>query len=449
MSSNYFKKRNEEIFSDERQLDLDYIYNNQIKYGPTMIDTLTFSFKHFKDSEILSILRPFGFDFQALKDGDQFIEKAGYKRLYICQNTHSTLKCSWIRLGHDEISVLSLTGNACGLLYSQGKMNTFLFSLYNLAKSFGLFGQVYTGERSFKCTRIDICKDCFTDLFHKLGMSDFGNVSQMFYSKKGLEVTPNISFLNGKIKDGWTLYFGQRRGASYIRIYDKRAEQKVNDERLPYWSRLEFEFKNKDETLHANDIYLSLIKGESLHKIFEKRCLDDFFMMHIAFDEKRKPKRDEAIIHPLWREFISAEWDNSEENLCFSKCLFFHDERKSFDTVKRLVSSLAPKVFAGKTIEQISFMLHDLFYSDKSYIIDNKKMCIYVYYRSKNSGSDFNSLKNDIPCLPVYVPSEKWDDISYMATNDNLSLDELLSFIDKANIDFYNQSFSFSEVSIL
>lgn len=449
MSVDYFVARNEEIFSDERKLDIDYIYDNDIKFGPSMIDTLTFSFKYFQDQEIISMCQPFGFDFQPLKDGGQFISQAGYERIYICQRTHSTIKCAWKRLNHSEISVLSITGSGCSLLYSNDNMRKFCLNLFNSVKAFGLFSQNYRGERCFRCTRIDICKDCFTDYFESLASNNYGNLSQMYYSlgRFGLELSPHISFRRGKIQSGWTLYFGKRDNATYIRIYDKRCEQKISDERLPYWSRLEFELKNKDAFLQANNFFLDYVDGASVDDLFKTKCENTFFFLKNQWTGECAPRKDEVLMDPAFKKFISCRWDNSEENLCFAKCLFFHDQKKSDETVKRLVSALAPKVFSNKSIKSIVYNFMELLYPDgKEYRIDNMKKCIYIYYRS-NSGN----ILDDIPCLQVDVPSEYWDDLSYIAKAGNLSLDDILETVKKMNDDFIHKQFIFTndEVSVL
>ncbi|MBE7091682.1 MAG: replication initiation factor domain-containing protein [Clostridiales bacterium] len=320
MSVGYFYKKNEEIYCDRRELNLDYLYENDIKYGPTLIDTLTFSFKNFNDSEILSILQPYGFNFSAIMDNGEFVSKGGYERMYICQNTHSTFKCSWIRGCHSEISVLSLTGSACGMLYSNGVMFQFLLDLHYKIKAYGLFSPIYNGDKSFKCTRIDLCKDNFTPFFENLCKDNYGDLSCMFYSQ-GMVLKPEIEFLNGKIRNGWTLYFGKRNHSSFVRIYDKRTEQKITDERLPYWSRLEFEFKNKDSMLAANLIYFDLVNGVSIDDVFIKHCEKKFFFLTKPWKSEKQCRRDEVAMHPEFKKFINTRWDNQQENLCFANSL--------------------------------------------------------------------------------------------------------------------------------
>lgn len=413
-----------ELFEDSRKLNIDYIVDNDIKYGPCLIDTLSFTFKKYSDKSIIDVLKPFGFDFQLQTDADGLpISKGGWHHIYVDDKTKSRLQCGWICCGYPELSSLNITGAACGYLNSTNQMQGFCNTIYGL-RSFA------DREKEVKCTRIDIAKDCFTSLFFDFVCTPELKRDRMYYSH-GMAIQVYNPKVNGVVQNGWTVYFGQRRKSFYVRIYDKKREQRIKDERLPYWSRFEIEIKNA-KTKDAIKAFDAFCKGHHLNDIMIELCRNRFFLLKQPF-KSDKPYLDDVVILPEFRRFLEYDLNDKESKLVFCEVLYNISKTKKDAFRKKMLYAYAPPVLDGLTGRQIISRLAGGVYYETPYKIDRDNGGIWVYYQSRSG----NCL-DDIPFYHIDVPPEFFELYAEASGEGELTLEQLQTLIDEANRLHFN-----------
>lgn len=93
---------------------------------------------------------------------------------------------------------------------------------------------------------------------------------------------------------GRTIYFGSRKSGSYIRIYDKAAEQGVTG----HWIRVEFEFKQETAMRILNAM---CITGDGFPSYFAE--VANHYLRFIEIDDSN---RSRCSISAFWAEFLGT-----------------------------------------------------------------------------------------------------------------------------------------------
>ena len=91
------------------------------------------------------------------------------------------------------------------------------------------------------CTfsRIDLALDDFDGLIVKDKVFKSARSGEICHRFKSVSLNENMT--SSGIQSGWKVAFGSRGSSSYLRIYDKGAEQSLQG----HWSRVELELRNK------------------------------------------------------------------------------------------------------------------------------------------------------------------------------------------------------------
>ncbi len=101
---------------------------------------------------------------------------------------------------------------------------------------------------------------------------------------------------------GKTIYLGKRKSASYIRIYDKLAEQEVKGGELPpdlkHWVRFEVEFKKNN----ASSVFYHFCnsKNDKEFSAYMSRCFFDL----IRFVDMDHSRRYNCTVCSWWLKFL-------------------------------------------------------------------------------------------------------------------------------------------------
>ncbi len=307
----------EEIFGEDRKLDIDKIKGENIKYGPVLIDTVTFTFRHVPLEKIFEWMAPFGFDFQLQKDSYGMPKKFNsFNKYYVDKLTHSVVAIDMYTMkGYEDLIYLSITGKGCSVLNSKGKMIS-LLKVFNAVNLLGIDGA------TAKCSRIDIAKDCFTDLFSWIEnplVTEIDRLRRLGVGQK--QIHPFVTRdRTGKALSGWTYYFGKRGTSTFIRLYDKRHESGVEKD-LDHWVRLEFEMRNAGNTKSAQfatDIWQRLCSGDTLNHIFYDYCMQSFKIYPKNDVELDDPHRtDKLDPDPSFLEFVEDESVSDFDRIVF------------------------------------------------------------------------------------------------------------------------------------
>lgn len=93
---------------------------------------------------------------------------------------------------------------------------------------------------------------------------------------------------------GRTIYFGSRKSTSYVRIYDKAAEQGV----AGHWIRVEFEFKQETAMRIVNAICMT---GDDFPAYFAK--VSNGYLRFIEMDDCNKSR---CSVSGFWSEFLGT-----------------------------------------------------------------------------------------------------------------------------------------------
>lgn len=385
----------EEIFGEDRKLNIDKIKGENIKYGPVLIDTVTFTFRHVPLEKIFEWMSPFGFDFQLQKDSYGMPKKFNsFSRYYVDKLTHSVVAVDMYTMkGYEDLIYLSITGKGCSVLNSKGKMIP-LLKVFNAVDVLGIDGA------KAKCSRIDIAKDCFTNLF------DFieGNQSNDYKRLKrfGIGQKQSHSYVSrdrfGNAVSGWTWYFGKRGTSTFVRLYDKRRESKVEKD-LDHWVRLEFEMRNAGNTKSAQfatDIWQRLCAGDSLNHIFYDYCMQSFIVYPENDIELDDPNRTHKLKpDPSFLEFVEDDSIDDFGSLVFCEQLRAIPYLRKCRNSERLLPGLVARVFHNMTHSEILSAIDS--YVNYSHVRDAQDYGVdYVYY--SDPGGDY---MEDVPFLPV------------------------------------------------
>lgn len=184
-----------------------------------------------------------------------------------------------------------------------------------------------------KITRIDIAKDCFTDLLNldiieeKIKNGEYSSKYREYKIYKKLDI---LEIKSSKKKNlGRTFYLGSKLSDSFMRIYDKKAESNSKD--YENWVRVEMQFRRD----HAEQIFRKKIlidkegnkvkKGDKytetkVEKFFTERNLNSVFLNYLKFLDKafyikkdsdfetlETYKKNRWIISDFWKEFLETD----------------------------------------------------------------------------------------------------------------------------------------------
>lgn len=154
------------------------------------------------------------------------------------------------------------------------------------------------GQKVLSCgghiARIDLAVDDFSGL---LDLSDVEQAIQQGLCTSRFKASPRIeSRYDPRTGNevGKAARFGQRSSSTFIRIYDKAAEQKEDF----HWVRCEIEVKRNN----ATEIMRQLVNGKSIGDL-----LFGLLAGYIAFREKNKDtNRSRWPLAPWWRQFLGS-----------------------------------------------------------------------------------------------------------------------------------------------
>lgn len=383
----------EEIFGEDRKLDIDKIKGENIKYGPVLIDTVTFTFRHVPLEKIFEWMAPFGFDFQLQRDSYGMPKKfQSFSKYYCDQLTHSVVAVDMYTMkGYEDLIYLSITGKGCSVLNSKNKMIP-LLKVFNAVNVLGIEGA------KAKCSRIDIAKDCFTDLFEWVENPNRIDVLRRFGVGKK-KIHPFMDFNKaGHVLSGWTYYFGKRGTSTFIRLYDKRKEAGVEQD-LDHWVRLEFEMRNAGDpncAQFATDIWQRLCAGDSLNHIFYDYCMQSFVVFPENIVELDDPQRTVKLNpDPSFLEFVEDDSIDDFGSLVFCEQLRAIPYLRKCRNSERLLPGLVARVFHNMTHSEILSVIDS--YVNYPHVRDAQDYGVdYVYY--SDPGGDY---MEDVPFLPV------------------------------------------------
>lgn len=200
-----------------------------------------------------------------------------------------------------------------------------------------------------KFSRIDIALDDKTGKFF--------SVNDVFESyDNGLIVSKFKSFRKEVSGDacqnitGSTFYCGSRKSDSFLRIYDKKLEKKIEDSALS-WVRWEFELKND----HATNFACLLVGGKSLSDLM--LGLLRHYIRFIVSDNARRSRCSDS---DLWIEFLHGV------ESCPSICS--QPSEKSIDRIKNcLIHQWAPSIAVLYELEGYDFF-YDIINAGRSRI---------------------------------------------------------------------------------
>jgi phage replication initiation protein len=198
-----------------------------------------------------------------------------------------------------------------------------------------------------KITRIDIAKDCFTDLLNldliekKIKTGEYSSRYREYKIYKKLDVLEIYS--KKKKENGRTFYLGSKLSDSFMRIYDKKAESGSKEHEN--WVRVEMQFRRD----HAEQIFRKKIlidkTGKKLkeaskttetavEKFISQRNLNSVFMNYLKFlDESfyireeegfpvlQKHKKSRWSISDFWKEFLETDVSERLEFPKYTKSL--------------------------------------------------------------------------------------------------------------------------------
>lgn len=105
--------------------------------------------------------------------------------------------------------------------------------------------------------------------------------------------------LNSSWRKGLTLYCGSRKSDVFMRIYDKKAEQHINDG--GHWMRCELELKNDN----ALQVFVLLTSGEDFTQKL-KDLYTGICFSHIRFIDERKSNISRSVTSQWWTDFLDG-----------------------------------------------------------------------------------------------------------------------------------------------
>ncbi len=264
---------------------------------------------------------------------------SGYRSAY----RHSTVNISVLFDGFSDDMGIHVDVSGSAVSYLLEKYSSLHKISCPVGKSSEFFGSVLASLFAEilhfgKFSRIDIALDDKTGKFFSLD-----DVFKMY--DKGLIVSKFKSFRKEQSGDsdanltGSTFYCGSRNSDAFLRIYDKKLEQKLFDSDIS-WVRWEFELKNA----HATNFACLLISGKSLSDLM--LGLLKHYMRFIVSDNVRKSRCSDS---DMWVEFLHGV------ESCPSICPKPND--RSFDRIKTvLIRQWAPSISAIVQTEGNDFL---------------------------------------------------------------------------------------------
>ena len=289
-----------DTYYDDNSMDVQFL-SDQRKFGPVLIDALCFTVPygiswHWLIHAVLN--QNFGFEFKDAGHG-----RYHYDFSWLCEKTKS-LVC----FGGDRqkgTTYVSLTGTAMRMLYRDSKVYQFIREMNKLGSKFN---------------RIDIAKDDFSGVFNiydivKDGIPYRFSSNASTFELRAKEYMDPFHDYEKRYKAGWTLYIGLRSSECFVRIYDKRLEQKL-DKVIPYWVRVEFEIKRGT----AHEIVQRLLNGIKLDYIFCQLCMKKCRLLAEKYSGYDGGK-SMADIDPDFRIFMMTEDGSFAEKTSFANNL--------------------------------------------------------------------------------------------------------------------------------
>ena len=115
---------------------------------------------------------------------------------------------------------------------------------------------------SFRVGRCDLALDIFDN-------DEIPFIKRQLEEGNYLSIWRNFSLTKSQ-GDGWTYSLGRRGGASYLRIYDKRAERLQAGDDVPFksWLRFELELRDSDDVVSSSLSSSSGDVNDGLFRIF-------------------------------------------------------------------------------------------------------------------------------------------------------------------------------------
>lgn len=113
--------------------------------------------------------------------------------------------------------------------------------------------------------------------------------------------TPNAprSLATGKLLSGYTMYFGSRKSDCFMRIYDKKSEQKINGP--GHWMRCELELHGKTAIKAFTLIVSSEDFQQQVSELYRGLCLG-----LVRFIDKRETNVTRSVTSEWWTNFLDG-----------------------------------------------------------------------------------------------------------------------------------------------
>jgi phage replication initiation protein len=179
---------------------------------------------------------------------------------------------------------------------------------------------------SLNISRLDVAMD------DKDGINDLNEIIRKAFAREYVSqarnknvIKENISYKGDEIS-GRTIYFGSRTSSTYIRIYDKAAEQGVSG----HWIRVEYEFKQENAMRVANSIALL---GARFPRFFP-----EIVNGSLRFIELDDNNRSRCSVSAFWSRFLGT--------VKKAKLAIAEYKRKNISRLLQyMVDSYAPSVY--------------------------------------------------------------------------------------------------------
>lgn len=380
-----------------------------------------------------------------IEEWTQFFQSIRSDRFYedILEYSNCFLKIPTDKRFRDQGVCIEMTGQGVDYFqqYLSCMKNTDLRTALNRFRAACEMGAVT------RCSRIDIAIDdkCFGDEQPKLDIDLIQQTleSRAFVSKfrrsepihrseelqsaflvEPEKIDPSLPYAaissmnmsSGRI--GKTIYLGKHTSGSYVRIYDKLAEQEVHgckiEDDLTAWTRFEVEFHHDN----AAAVLAAYLDSESDQKFGEwfARVVYDL----IRFVDMDRSRRYNATVCSWWLDFLGTLGDRGMEIHKLSRNRYVR-------THKYFNKSMAAALFALVQCEPEN--LYSILSAGAQSTSRTKKQII----------NDYNSLQN----LP---PGELWDEVKE-SSREQTGLEYWRSFsidpdFDKKLQDIYKRVFN-------
>lgn len=178
-------------------------------------------------------------------------------------------------------------------------------------------------------TRVDLAAD------DQQGLLDLKEIGRKSDHKCEIVCQAHVGNHNhgsfGKTVDGHTEYYGSRQSETYVRIYDKAAEQRAKGKAAPdHWVRVEFEYKGA--RAHAVATYIAT------HRDDWREAAKGWFLSYLDFKE---PSQD--VNKSRW---VSCRWWLAFLEYASKVRLVLEKVVKTVEDVKRWIRhQVAPSLF--------------------------------------------------------------------------------------------------------